>query len=92
MGNTSVEFQKNVLRVLEYQDFERIGGHPTITVDVRVVAATTADLGREIETGKFRPDLECIQEQIDTRERFHYMALVIIAGLVALYIYEVRSL
>ncbi len=43
-------------------------------------------------SGKFRPDLERIQEQIDTRERFHYMALVIIAGLVALCIYEVRSL
>ena len=43
-------------------------------------------------SGKFRPDLERIQQQIDTREKFHYMALVIIAGLVVLYIYEVRSL
>ena len=57
VGNTSVEFQKNVLRVLEYQEFERIGGHQTIKVDVRVVAATNADLGREIERGNFRADL-----------------------------------
>ena len=57
VGNTSVEFQKNVLRVLEYQEFERIGGNQTIKVDVRVVAATNADLGREIEAGNFRADL-----------------------------------
>ena len=57
VGNTSVDFQKNVLRVLEYQEFERIGGNRIIKVDVRVVAATNADLEGEIEAGNFRADL-----------------------------------
>ncbi|MBQ43183.1 MAG: DNA-binding response regulator [Gemmatimonadetes bacterium] len=57
VGNTPVEFQKNVLRVIEYQEFERIGGTRTIKVDVRVVAATNADLDKEIEEGRFRADL-----------------------------------
>ena len=46
IGNTSLDFQKNVLRVIEYQEFERTGGSQTIHVDVRVVAATNADLER----------------------------------------------
>ena len=57
IGNTSLEFQKNVLRVIEYQEFERTGGTQTIHVDVRVVAATNADLEREIASGQFRADL-----------------------------------
>ncbi|MFH1570226.1 MAG: sigma-54 dependent transcriptional regulator [Gemmatimonadota bacterium] len=57
IGNTSVEFQKNVLRVIEYQEFERIGGTRTIRVDVRVVAATNTDLEAEIAAGRFRADL-----------------------------------
>ncbi|MEW6750585.1 MAG: sigma-54 dependent transcriptional regulator [Candidatus Latescibacterota bacterium] len=57
IGNTSLDFQKNVLRVLEYQEFERIGGTRTIRVDVRVVAATNADLEEEIQAGRFRADL-----------------------------------
>ena len=57
IGNTSVEFQKNVLRVIEYQEFERIGGTRTMRVDVRVVAATNTDLKQEIEAGRFRIDL-----------------------------------
>ena len=39
-------------------------------------------------SGKFRPDIERIQHQLDTREKFHYFALVIIAALVVLYIFE----
>lgn len=57
VGNTSLDFQKNVLRVLEYQEFERIGGTRTIRVDVRIVAATNADLEEEIRAGRFRADL-----------------------------------
>ena len=57
IGNTSLDFQKNVLRVIEYQEFERTGGTQTIHVDVRVVAATNADLEREIASGQFRADL-----------------------------------
>ena len=43
-------------------------------------------------SGKVRPDLPKIQKLIDTREKFHYLALVIIAGLTVLYIYEIRTL
>lgn len=57
VGNTSLEFQKNVLRVIEYQEFERIGSTRTIKVNVRVVAATNADLPEEIAAGRFRADL-----------------------------------
>ncbi len=57
IGNTSLEFQQNLLRVLEYQEFERIGGNRTIKVDVRVVAATNTDLEAEISAGRFRADL-----------------------------------
>ncbi len=57
IGNTALDFQKNVLRVIEYQEFERIGGNQTIKVDVRVVAATNADLEEEISQDRFRADL-----------------------------------
>ncbi len=57
IGNTTLEFQQNLLRVLEYQEFERIGGNRTIKVDVRVVAATNTDLESEINAGRFRADL-----------------------------------
>ncbi|HJP30826.1 MAG TPA: sigma-54 dependent transcriptional regulator [Candidatus Latescibacteria bacterium] len=57
IGNTTLEFQQNLLRVLEYQEFERIGGNRTIKVDVRVVAATNTDLEAEIAAGRFRADL-----------------------------------
>jgi psp operon transcriptional activator len=43
--------------VIEYQEFERIGGTQTLKVDVRVVAATNADLPQEIAAGRFRADL-----------------------------------
>ena len=57
IGNTNLEFQQNLLRVIEYQEFERTGGSETIKVDVRVVAATNADLNAAIESGRFRADL-----------------------------------
>jgi DNA-binding NtrC family response regulator len=57
VGNTALEFQKNVLRVIEYQEFERIGSSKTLQVDVRVVAATNADIEVEIAEGRFRADL-----------------------------------
>ena len=43
-------------------------------------------------SGKFRPDLPRIQSCIDTREKFHYAALVIIAGLSILYLHELGVL
>ncbi len=57
IGNMSMEFQEKILRVVEYQQFERTGGHQTVSVDVRVVAATNADLARMIDEGAFRADL-----------------------------------
>jgi len=57
IGNMSPEFQQKILRVLEYQQFERVGGTKTVKVDVRVIAATNSDLESDIESGKFRADL-----------------------------------
>ena len=57
IGNMSLEFQAKILRVLEYQRFERVAGSESIQVDVRVIAATTADLRAAMATGKFRRDL-----------------------------------
>lgn len=57
IGNMSYEFQQKILRVLEYQQFERVGGSKTLKVDVRVLAATNSDLESEMQQGKFREDL-----------------------------------
>lgn len=57
VGNMPAPFQQKMLRVLEYQEFSRVGGSATIKVDVRVVAATNADLERQMEDGSFRADL-----------------------------------
>jgi len=57
IGNMSMEFQAKILRVLEYQRFERVAGSESIQVNVRVIAATNADLKQAIADGKFRADL-----------------------------------
>ena len=49
--------QVKLLRVLEERKFERVGGHDTIEVDIRLVAATNADLRALVKEGKFRNDL-----------------------------------
>ncbi|MBP6291269.1 MAG: sigma-54-dependent Fis family transcriptional regulator, partial [Spirochaetes bacterium] len=49
--------QAKVLRVLQEQQFERVGGNDVITVDVRVIAATNVDVKEAIEQGRFREDL-----------------------------------
>ncbi|PKL38028.1 MAG: Fis family transcriptional regulator [Spirochaetae bacterium HGW-Spirochaetae-1] len=53
----SLSAQAKVLRVLQEQQFERVGGNETITVDVRVISGTNIDVRRAIEEGKFREDL-----------------------------------
>ena len=53
----SLEFQAKILRVLEYQRFERVAGSESIQVNVRVIAATNADLKQAMADGKFRADL-----------------------------------
>jgi DNA-binding NtrC family response regulator len=57
IGEMSVELQAKLLRVLQEQQFERVGGTRTITVDVRVVAATNRRLEELIRAGRFREDL-----------------------------------
>jgi DNA-binding NtrC family response regulator len=57
VANMSKSAQQKLLRVLEYQKFERVGGSESIEVDVRVVAATNADLEALMEQGDFLRDL-----------------------------------
>ncbi len=57
IGDMSLKTQSKMLRVLEEQKFNRLGGNRTITVDVRVIAATNKELEKEIEKGTFREDL-----------------------------------
>lgn len=49
--------QEKLLRLIEYGEFERLGGSKTINVDVRIVAATHADLPQLADNGEFRHDL-----------------------------------
>src|SRR2546430_5542418 len=57
VGDMSVRTQAKVLRVLQEQTFQKVGGQQPITVDVRVIAATNKDLEAEIARGTFRDDL-----------------------------------
>ncbi len=57
VGDIPPELQPKLLRVLQEQEFERLGSNRTIRVDVRVVAATNADLGRLVVERAFRSDL-----------------------------------
>jgi len=57
IGDMSLRTQSKILRVLQEQKFNRVGGSRTLDVDVRVIAATNKDLETEIENGNFRQDL-----------------------------------
>ncbi|MDH4247483.1 MAG: sigma-54 dependent transcriptional regulator [Deltaproteobacteria bacterium] len=57
IADMSLKTQAKMLRVLQEQRFERVGGNRTITVNVRVIAASNKNLGEEISTGRFREDL-----------------------------------
>ena len=52
-----LEMQAKLLRVLQEQEFERVGGISTIQVDVRIITATNKDLEAEVRSGRFREDL-----------------------------------
>lgn len=57
IGDMSLSTQAKLLRVLQEQKFERLGGTETLAVDVRIISATHRDLEAEIEKGRFREDL-----------------------------------
>jgi DNA-binding NtrC family response regulator len=57
VGNMSANTQAKVLRVIQNQEFERLGGSRTIKVDVRIIAATNINLEAAIKEGRFREDL-----------------------------------
>jgi formate hydrogenlyase transcriptional activator len=57
IGDMPLHLQTKLLRVLQEQEFERVGGNRTIQVDVRIVAATNRDLKEMVEENKFRADL-----------------------------------
>ena len=57
IADMSLKTQAKILRILQEQKFERVGGTKTYRVDVRVIAATNKDLVREMTEGRFRQDL-----------------------------------
>ncbi|MBL7715512.1 MAG: sigma-54-dependent Fis family transcriptional regulator [Bdellovibrionales bacterium] len=57
IGDMSLKTQAKILRILQDQKFERVGGSQTISVDVRIIAATNKDLKAAIQKGEFREDL-----------------------------------
>jgi DNA-binding NtrC family response regulator len=57
IGTMPLSLQVKLLRVLQEREFERVGGSSTIKVDVRIIAATSANLERMVSEGTFREDL-----------------------------------
>ncbi len=57
VGDMSLVTQSKILRVLQEQKIQRLGGSGTMEIDIRVIAASNKDLEKEIEEGRFREDL-----------------------------------
>jgi DNA-binding NtrC family response regulator len=57
IGDLSAKLQVSLLRVLQERVFERVGGRRSLSVDVRIIAATHRDLAAEVRAGRFREDL-----------------------------------
>jgi transcriptional regulator with GAF, ATPase, and Fis domain len=57
VGELSAAVQVKLLRVLQEREFERVGGTKTLTVDIRLIAASNRDLENEVKEGRFRQDL-----------------------------------
>ncbi len=57
LATVTPRMQEKILRVIEYGELQRVGGSDTISVDVRIVGATNADLLAMVDDGKFRDDL-----------------------------------
>ena len=56
IGELPLELQVKLLRVIQENEFERLGGTKTIKTDVRIIAATNRNLKQEVADGKFRED------------------------------------
>ena len=54
---TPIKFQAKLLRALEQQDFERVGGNDNVRVNVRIISTTNKDLLEQVQEGRFRKDL-----------------------------------
>tara|TARA_R110002126_G_scaffold177860_2_gene326849 strand:+ start:6308 stop:7708 length:1401 start_codon:yes stop_codon:yes gene_type:complete len=57
IGEISPQMQAKLLRVLQEEEFERVGGQNSLKVDVRIIASTNRDLAAEVAAGRFREDL-----------------------------------
>jgi DNA-binding NtrC family response regulator len=57
ISETPLHFQAKLLRILEQQEFERVGGNENVKVNVRVISTTNRDLIQEVQAGRFRADL-----------------------------------
>jgi len=57
IGDLSAAVQVKLLRVLQEREFERVGGIKTLTIDIRLIAASNRDLEKEVAAGRFRQDL-----------------------------------
>jgi transcriptional regulator with GAF, ATPase, and Fis domain len=57
IGDLPLEFQDKLLRALQQKEIERLGGHRTVPVDVRLIAATTRDLAKMVKAGEFHSEL-----------------------------------
>jgi len=57
IGDLTAAVQVKLLRVLQEREFERVGGTKTLTIDIRLIAASNRDLEKEVSLGRFRQDL-----------------------------------
>lgn len=57
VGEMPLNLQVKLLRVLQEREFERVGGHNTVKVDIRIIAATNRNLAAMVDSGDFRQDL-----------------------------------
>jgi DNA-binding NtrC family response regulator len=57
IGDMSLPLQSKLLRVLQDREFQRVGGSKTVSVNIRIIAATNKDLRQAVKTGQFREDL-----------------------------------
>ena len=57
IGDMSLPLQAKLLRVLQDREFQRVGGSKTVSVNIRIIAATNKDLRQAVRAGQFREDL-----------------------------------